>query len=586
MTRSLYWKIIIPFALLVLIGMLGLGLYTVHSSRADELDHLRSYLINEAWLVSDDALPGFENPAVATDPQTIARTTGDQIKARVTIIARDGTVLGDNYEDPSTLENHANRPEVIAALSSGVGVSTRFSVSTRQNMMYAAVPIQAGGSQLGVARVSLPLTDVENSVGGAIRTIAWATAIAGLAVALGAALIARMITRPLRKMTRAALGISAGQFERQLDIRSGDELGRLGRAFDKMSANLKAELTTLTEERRKLLTILSSVADGVILAGPRTEILVVNPAAESLFKFKSENSIGRPLIEVIFNHEIEQLLKKTLATNEKQSTQMETISGRFLQVLAVPLKMDGTAGALLLFQDLTELRSLQTMRREFVGNVSHELRTPLAAIKAIVETLQGGAIDEPVARDFLNKVNSEVDSLTQIVNELIELSRIETGKTRLDFGPADLNAAIEEVVVRLSPQAERKQLSITKELQPDLPLVEVDLPKIEEVITNILHNAVKFTPPGGQINLRSRSSPDSVVIEIKDSGIGISAADLPHIFERFFKADKSRSGAGSGLGLAISKHIIQAHVGEIRVESELGKGSIFSFRLPLKNKKL
>jgi two-component system phosphate regulon sensor histidine kinase PhoR len=582
LTRSIYWKIMVPFALLVIASMIALGFYTVNISRNNQLDRLRSYLINEAKLVSYDAQPGLAG-GFGADLNALANNIGNDIGARVTIIARDGTVLGDSWEDPSTLENHSNRPEVIDALSRGVGVSTRYSLSTHQRMMYAAVPVAEQGNQLGIARVSLPLTAVDDYVSSAIRTLGWATAIAALLVILGGALIARMITRPVRKLTHAAIRIAGGQLGQQIEVRSRDELGQLSRAFNQMSSKLAEEMTTLSDENSKLVTVLSSVADGVILVDSATQVLLANRAAENLFRFQTEKALGKPLIEAIFNHEIDQLLRKSLQTQQRQIAQLYTSAGRFLQALAVPLKMDESTGALLLFQDLTELRSLQTMRREFVGNVSHELRTPLAAIKAVADTLRDGAInDKELARYFLDQINAEVDSMTQMVSELIELSQIETGSARLKLEKTSLNALIGEVISHLSPQAERKPVTISSELQQDLPETEVDPDRIREVATNILHNAIKFTPAGGRIIVSSSSASGELVVSIADNGIGISEADLPHIFERFFKADKSRSETGSGLGLAIAKHIVQAHGGRINVESRLGQGSVFSFSLPLR----
>jgi two-component system phosphate regulon sensor histidine kinase PhoR len=275
------------------------------------------------------------------------------------------------------------------------------------------------------------------------------------------------------------------------------------------------------------------------------------------------------------------MVKQCLSARQKQNALVETTTAKFLRVIAIPLTTESLSGSLVLLQDLTELRSLQSMRREFVGNISHELRTPLAGIKAIVETLQDGAVDDPaLARDFLNKVNNEVDSLTQMVNELIELSRIETGKASLNLAPVDLNSLVQEVAVRLMPQAERKQIALITRLAIDLPTVQGDRDRLQQVIVNILHNAVKFTPAEGIITLETLSDTSAVTVKISDSGIGISKEDLPHIFERFFKADRSRSDSGSGLGLAIARHIIQAHGGKIRVESQESKGSTFSFSLP------
>jgi two-component system, OmpR family, phosphate regulon sensor histidine kinase PhoR len=579
--RSIYWKITLPVALLIIVCLGGLGFYTVNSIRSVQIDHLRSTLQYEARLVADEALPGLEQPG-NSNLDTLAKSAGKEINSRVTIIARDGTVLGDTWEDPATLENHSNRPEIQAALSYGIGEATRFSTSTKQDMMYVAIPVIGHGDILGIARVALPLTAVNDAVNQAIWTIAWAIVIVALLVVLATALITRRITSPIRTATRAAEKIASGQFDQQIEIRSNDELGRLGYSFNKMSANIKDMLNTISGERSKLSIVLASITDGVIMTDSNGNILLANPAAEALFSFQESQARGRPLIEVIFNYQLEQLLQKSLSSAHKQVLFVDTINGKFLRAIAVPLMNEKVFGALLLFQDLTEIRSIQIMRREFVGNVSHELRTPLAAIKAIAETLQDGAIDDkPVARDFLNKVNDEVDRMTQMVNELIELSRIETGKAKLNLEATDINTLVGEAISRLKPQAERKQIYFSSVLAEKMPLVQVDRERIQQVIVNIVHNAIKFTPQEGKITVDTQFSPVDVTVRVQDTGIGISKEDLPHIFERFFKADKSRSQSGSGLGLAIAKHIVQAHSGKIWVESLEGQGSVFGFRIPL-----
>lgn len=583
MSRSIYWKITIPFTLLVLFSMAILGFYMVNSVRNTQITHLRSHLMKEARLVAAASLPSFLDPSGHDSEDAIAKTLGGEIDTRVTIIAQDGTVLGDTEEDPLAMENHSTRPEVIDALASGVGVSTRYSTTLGKTMMYVAVPVTSQGRVLGIARVALPLTMVESSISSVTITIAWAMAIATLLVVITTAVIARMITRPVRQITKAAEGITSGKLDQRIQIKTNDEIGRLGYVFNEMSLNLKNTMATLVDERNMLAIVLSSLSDGVVMTDPEGSIMLANPAAERLFNLNEARMKGKPLIEVIHDHEIEEVLKNCLQTSREQAAQVDSLTGRFLRIIAVPLVAGKLSGALLLFQDLTEMRSLQTMRREFVGNISHELRTPLAAIKAIVETLQDGAIDDKQAAiDFLKKVDIEVGEMTQMVTELIELSRIETGGVKLKLEPVNLNILTKEVITRLSPQAERQKVALLTELPPDPPLVQADKERIQQVILNIVHNAIKFTPSGGKVTISTKRSGESVITQVSDTGIGITKEDLPHIFERFFKADKSRSSSGTGLGLAIAKHTIQAHGGSIWVDSEEGKGSTFSFSLPLR----
>jgi two-component system phosphate regulon sensor histidine kinase PhoR len=582
-SRSIYWKITIPFTLLVLAGMGILGFYMVDSTKNTQINHLETQLTNEARLVAEISLPAFMDSSKQGELDSIAKTTGKEIQARITLIAKDGTVLDDTDQDPLTMENHATRPEVVAALSSGVGRSTRYSATLHENMMYVAVPIMNQGKVLGIARVALPLTTVESSVNIAVMTIVSAIAIVAMLVILAAALIARMITRPVRQITKAAEGIAAGKLDQQIPVRTSDEIGRLGHAFNEMSLSLKTTMATIVDERGKLVTILTSLTDGVVMTDSEGRILLVNPAAERFFNFKEARVTGHPLIEAVHDYEIDDVVKKCLKTAREQTAQLDSVTGRFLRVIVVPITAVRSSAALILFQDLTELRNLQTMRRELIGNISHELRTPIAGIKAMVETLKGSAIDDKeAAMDFLTRIDSEVDRLTQMVAELTELSRIETGRAEFRMAPTDFNLLIEEVVAQMNPLAEKQQVTIATNLAEDLPIVGADKERIRQTIINLVHNAIKFNKPGGRVTVSTRADAESVIINVSDTGIGILKEDLPHVFERFYKADKARSRGGSGLGLAIAKQTIQAHGGNIWAQSEEGKGSTFSFSLPLK----
>ena len=583
MSRSIYWKITIPFMLLILASMSVLGFYMVYSTRNNQIKHLETQLLNEARLVAKISLPAFSESGKQSELDSVAKTINKEIQARITLIAKDGTVLGDTDQDPLTMENHATRPEVLAALSSGVGQSTRYSATLHENMMYVAVSVINQGQVLGIARVALPLTAVESSVNVTIVTIVSAIAIVAILVILAAALIARMITRPMRQITKAAEGIATGKLDQQITVRTNDEIGRLGHAFNEMSLSLKTTMATIMDERGKLTTVLTSLTDGVVMTDSEGKILFVNPAAEWLFNFKEAIVSGHPLIEAVHDDKIEDIAKKCLKTATQQTIQLDSVTGRFLRVIAIPITNGKSSAALILFQDLTELRNLQTMRRELIGNISHELRTPIAGIKAIVETLRDGSVnDKEVVNDFLSKIDSEVDRLIQMVSEVTELSRIETGQAEFNMAPTDLNLLIEEVVAQMSPLAQRQEITIATALATSLPVVRADKERIRQTVINLVHNAIKFNHPGGMVTVSTKVDTESFIVNVLDTGIGISKEDLPHVFERFYKADKARPRGGSGLGLAIAKHTIEAHGGHIWVKSEEGKGSSFGFSIPLK----
>lgn len=580
MFRGIQWRITIPFVLLILVSMGVLGAYLVNSTRDYQLDTLRAELANEARITVEASLPGFLGQEKQAALDTLAKTLGKDIETRITIIAPDGTVLADSVEDPASMENHAARPEIRDAANTGSGQSTRFSTTLGEKMMYVAVPVMYQGEFLGVVRLALPLTEVENLTRRATVIIATAMAIAALLVILAAWVIARINTRPIRQLTAASREIASGELGKKITIESRDEVGELAHAFNEMSLKLKELVATISGDRARLAGILDNMADGVIVTDTEGKISLCNRAAEKLFSIK--DATGKTLIEVVRDHEIDDLLKSSLKTAQMQDTQYESgTSKRYLRAIAIPIDEHKPEGVLLLFQDLTDIQNLQTTRRELIGNISHEFRTPLAGIKAMVETLRHGAADDKeAAADFLTRIDGEVDRLTQLVEELTELSRIETGKVEPRRDAANLNALIEEVVNQLSPQAERQRLSVKTELAPDLPTVRADAGRVKQVMVNLAHNAIKFTPPEGSITISSRYDDKYVTVDVSDTGMGIARSDLPHIFERFYKADKARSSGGTGLGLAIAKHVVEAHGGSIRVQSQVGKGSTLSFSLP------
>jgi len=558
-----------------------LGAYMANSTRDSQLDNLRAQLENEARITAEASLTGFLSTDEPGDLDALAKKIGAEIETRITLVTLDGTVLGDSEEDPISMENHSDRPEIADALTTGVGQSTRYSTTLRQKMMYVAVPVSYENEILGVARVSLPLTTVEDLARQVTVSIIVAMLVATAMVVLAAWVIARITTRPIRRLTAASKIIASGELGQKIIIEGKDEVGELTHAFNEMSVRTKELVETISEDRTRLATILDNMTDAVIMLDSDGNVLLANRAAEKLFDIKETEN--RSIIEVVRDHEVDELLKLCLKKAGIQTVQYESgMSKRYLRAIAIPIIHNELTNVLLLLQDFTELRNLQTTRRELIGNISHEFRTPLAGIKAMVETLASGAIDDKeMFNDFLTRIESEVDRLTQLVAELTELSRVETGKAELKKEPVDLNQLVEEVIAQLSPQAERQKIVIIVKPAADLPTVPADKGRVRQVIANLVHNAIKFTPAGGRITIATRALGESAAVDIADTGIGIPREELSRVFERFYKGDKARAGEGTGMGLAIAKHIVEAHGGNIRVESEEGRGSTFSFSLPL-----
>ena len=403
-------------------------------------------------------------------------------------------------------------------------------------------------------------------------------AVIGIVAALQ---LTRVIVNPVKKLTQASRKMAEGDLGQEIKLTSSDEVGDLARAFNRMSSRVKETMSLVTAERDKMAVILAHMGDAILAVDGEGRVTMVNSAAERILQLSRENAAGRTFIEVVRDYELDAMLQSCLKSGEEQTDLVEIGARRqSLGVIVTPFK--GEPGCLMLIQDLTEMRKLETARRDFVANLSHELRTPIASLKALTETLQAGAIDDPaVAGDFLGRMSAEADRLAQMTEELGELSRIESGQVSLNKEPVDLPDLVARVLDRLRAQAERAGLLLETRIAPGLPRVPADKSRLEQVLVNLVHNAVKFTAPGGRVSVTASSDADHITVSVADTGVGISADDLPRVFERFYKADRARAGGGTGLGLAIAKHIVEAHKGRIWVDSVEGRGSTFSFSLPL-----
>lgn len=583
MLHSIRWRITIPFVLLSLLSLLALGLYLSNFVRLTYLNNLESTLTTEARMVGNVIAPMLQSGKPSPDLDAAARHWAEILGARVTIIAPDGLVLGESHEDRTLMENHRSRPEIATALASGQGVSTRFSSTVGYNMMYSAVKIIHGGETLGVARVAMPLQEVEANVGYIQRFLMTATIVVISLTVLLAALIASRTTRPVRELTQSIRKMTLGEISGSPVRANPDEIGQLARAFNNMAVQLSNQIHELEAERAKLSAVLQKMTDGVLIVDQDGHLQLINPAAEQMFSIEVENALGRTLIEVTRHHPLVELWQRCQESGDSQSVIFEiTSSNLYLAGVATQLGPVLPDSTLLLFQDLTRQHQIENLRRDFISNVSHELRTPLAALKALTETLQDGALEDPqAAHRFLGQMEAEVDSLSLMVMELLELSRIESGRVPLVLKPTRPQDIIYPACERLALQADRAHLSLSIECPADLPDILADSVRVQQVVVNLLHNAIKFTPEGGQVAVSAEQDNGFVRFRVIDTGIGIAPMALPRIFERFYKVDRSRSSSGTGLGLAISRHLVEAHGGKIWVESVPGEGSVFSFTIPL-----
>lgn len=417
--------------------------------------------------------------------------------------------------------------------------------------------------------------------------------VAELALAGGAAVIAAaallmgaldVSSWRVRQITATVERIAAGDLDARVPARGPGDIGALSRAVNGMAERLERQSRKRNRERDRLNTVLHVMNDGVIILNKHGYVSIINPSAARILRVTADDALNKSFVQVVKDYRLAEVLLACIEENAEHSATYELAGDAYVRIIVTPFLRGAANGYLVLMQDLSHIHRLETVRRDFVSNLSHELRTPLASVKALVDTLRDGALDDPPAAErFLERMEVEVDEMAQMVQELLELSRIESGQAPLRLFPTSVVTLVEPAVERLHAQAERSGLTLSTMLPADLPEVMVDADRIRTVIINLVHNAIKFTPPGGFVTVSARTAPDAVVISVADTGAGIPAEDLPRIFERFYKADRARSGGGTGLGLAIAKHSVNAHNGRLWVDSTEGAGSTFSFTLPLVN---
>jgi len=577
---------IVPYTVIILITALGLTLYLSGQVRRVRQADLEAQLLTEARLMANAAAGCLVDAVQDTTALTAHAQQWAKLSAnRVTIIDMDGVVLGDSEVDPDNMENHLYRSEIAQAIRMGEGVATRFSRTLGTDALYVAVLVRRDGAlegePLGVVRVSMPLDEIEVLVGRLSWTIMLTgLIIAALSIALATYIASRTVT-PIRQLTEVVERVAQGDMRARLLPTTHDEMAQLTRAFNTMADELNDKVTMLAQERAFLSGVLNTMADGVIITDENGLVLLTNPAALRIVAFPGKEAQGRTFAQVTRERQLVELWEVCRKSGAEQTAMVESVGrNAFLQAVITPLGTSTPTRLLVILQDLTRIRQLETIRRDFISNISHELRTPLASLSVVVETLKDGAIDEPeAARRFLGFIESELSTLTQMVEELLELSQIESGQVPFRLKVTPVAKLIKKPVKRLTPQAERLNVTVATIIPEEVPPVLADSRRIQQVVMNLLHNALKFTPEGGHVTLKTEVAGPEVVISVQDTGMGIPADDVPRIFERFYKTDRARADEGVGLGLSIAKHIIQGHGGRIWVESVEGRGSTFFFSL-------
>ena len=505
----------------------------------------------------------------------IIKHLGKQLRTRITVIDPKGVVLADSDENPRAMENHRNRPEVREALEGRIGRSTRFSSTTNQEAVYVAIPLGPEGTPKGVLRVSLFLRDSRFPPGLTARMVRIGLLLSFLAL-IAAFLISRSISRPIKDLTAASERLAAGDFDTRVFLQRNDEFRSLADTFNSMSREIKTAFEGLNRQRAELESIIDSLKEGLIVINKRGEIVYCNESLKSIIGRESIAE-GELYWEALGQPQFMELVEKARSGRINPLEEVE-IDGKAFLCSATGVKSEDEI--VLVLHDITSMKELERIKRDLVSSVSHELRTPLTSIKGFAETLEE-EVDEK-NRHYVEIIRRNTDRLINIVRDLLLLSQMEEAGAEIEVEQVDLKGLAEQTVRIFDGQAKEKGLGLKLEIEPDLPAIPADPFKIEQILINLLDNAIKYTDRG-EVRLFLHREDRSVVIEVHDTGIGIPKSKVSRIFERFYVVDKSRSRqtGGTGLGLSIVKHIVLLHGGEITVRSDPGQGSAFLVRLPL-----
>ncbi|MBE7561357.1 HAMP domain-containing protein [bacterium] len=603
--RRILWQLYVPYLLIVLVSVMAVAFYAFHVQRSSYERQVRELLLSSARLVVEpmqDYLSlqedrralrhaqGLQSDREASaEAQATAQRLGRQAGVRVTVILPDGRVVADSDEEPARMDNHAARPEVRQALAGRIGYAERYSRTVSATMMYAALPVHGGdGALTGVVRTGIALTHIEADLARMYLHVL----LVGLAVAAGASavvwLVSRRLSRPLEGLRQGAARLARGDLSVRLPVPDSEEIAALAEALNQMARELSDRIDRMTRQRNELQAVLASMAEGVFAVDREERVLSLNRAAAELLDIQTMQIHGRPIQELVRNADLLRFVARALAVGEAVEGDLvfREPAERYIQARASVLHdAAGRAiGALVVLNDVTRLRRLENIRRDFVANVSHEIRTPITSIKGFVETLLEGALQRPDdAARFLTIIAKQADRLGAIIDDLLALSRIEEEGQReaIALEPMPLRSVLAAALENCQPAAHAKRIALELTCSDDLS-ARLNSATFEQAVINLIDNAVKYSDAGTRVQVTAEKRDGEVVVRVIDQGCGIPAEHLPRLFERFYRVDKARSRklGGTGLGLAIVKHIVQAHKGRIEVESTPGQGSTFSIYLP------
>ena len=592
--RSFAWRVSAVYAVFI-VASLAAFIFLLREAPPDQdVDDLTVQKEEEARLAASLAAPLLADRTRPPDLEALhdlAKTLNRWLGSEIIIISLSGEGVADSNRERfldgagDSLYDFSSDYDLLRARLGNVATARRLTFhADYSEFLYTAAPIMSGGDVVGVLRLKTPIYEPGPGIGAASIWVAvWGLA-AGLLGLAAIWLVARRSRRPygsLQAVAEASEGLAQGDLQRRVPAESHQDTRPFTEAFNRMADTVRSVITDLSSERDTLSAVLDTMADGVVVTDPAGRVTLLNPAARDLLNIRTQAVEGQRLMELVRDNELHQVIAACQEEKSRQQAEVSLILPlRYLSAIATPLENNG--GVLLTLHDLTRMRQVETSQKEFVSNVSHELRNPMASIKAMVETLESGAVGDPrVALDFLARMRGDVDRINALVDDLLELSRMESGQFTIEAEPLSLAPVVHTVSKQFSQLAEARQVSIVADLGESLPLVMADGEKLTQVFVNLVENSLKFTPASGNISIRARAEDGHVQVQLRDTGIGVAPQHLPHLFERFYKVDRSRRDSGTGLGLAIVKQLVEAHGGRISVESREGEGCAFTFTVPL-----
>ncbi len=586
--KRLIYKLFPSYLLITVVSLMAVSWYALSFTRQFFLDRTQVDLEMSGRLLEKQILP-LLSPVNEQAIDDLCKEAAGKTITRVTVILPDGRVVGDSEETPANMDNHGNREEIRDAFNGDVGMSIRYSDTISMSMMYVAFPLYVGNDLAGVLRTSLAVTAIDERL-GAIR---WRIATGAMLVALLASgvswFVSRRITQPLEKMRIGARRFADGDLLHRLALSDIREFSDLAETMNHMAEQLQQRMDEINSQRSKTEAVLSSMREGVIATDLDQRVISINQTAARMFGISMDTVFGRSVLEIIRNHEFQEFMNRSLDAGE--SVEADIIyhhdGERILNVQCTPLldSLQARMGGLVVISDVTQLRRLENMRRDFAASVSHEIKTPLTAIKGFVETLVTGKPDDrEETRRFLSIIEKHVNRLTAIIDDLMQLSRIERDLEVQQIGMeiCRIDDVLTTAVNLCTDSIHEKHIDIQLSCEAGLS-GRFDATLLEQAAVNLLDNAIKYSPEKSAIIIEALNRDGEIQIRFRDQGMGIAKKHLPRLFERFYRVDKARSRklGGTGLGLAIVKHIAQAHGGNITVESELEQGSTFTLHLPV-----